>query len=215
MGRYKRQTLIFDPAKYTEHITIVGLGNAGSHIALTLTRLGITGFILYDLDKVEDHNLSSQAYIEADIGLYKGIAIFHKMKSINSNVNVLVNNHKFNGEDLSIGDILIIAVDTMKERKRLCEKMIKNEVRLSLIIDSRMGGGQLEIYSCNSLKEWQKTFVDNPSDDPCGGRFICYVSAIVGALVTNQVKKFLKQEEYQKSIMINVDSLQVATNFKW
>jgi len=130
------------------------------------------------------------------------------MQQINSKVSVVCFNQKYNGTEC-LGNILIVAVDTMKERKRIWKNLKKNKIEPSTIIDGRMGGPQLEIYTCRTLDEWEKTFVDNPVKDSCGSRYICYISMVIGALIANQVKRVLKGEPFKKSILFNIDSLQI------
>ncbi len=210
---YKRQILLFNPEEYQAYVSIVGLGNIGSHTALTLCRLGITSFQIWDDDLVENHNLTSQAYDVNDLGKSKAEALASKMKAINPDVNVLPLREKYVGQPIT--GIVIIAVDTMVGRKIICESLQKLAVQPQLIIDARVGGGQLEIYVCKNWAEWLETFVDKPSQDPCGGRFICYTSVVTGALITNVVKKYLKGDPYDKSTMMHIDTLQVIKNFKF
>lgn len=191
-------------------MTIIGLGNIGSHAAMTLCRLGIKSFILYDDDKVERHNLSSQFYGVSDLGKMKVEALSLKMKEINPSVTVIENPIKYKNDDLY--GIVIIAVDTMKERKRIFNVIKKQKMSLDLLIDGRIGGPQLEIYTVQKIDDWAKTFTDHPSHDPCGGRFICYTPVIIGALITNYVKKFLKGEKLDSSVIVHLDTLEILKN---
>ena len=184
------------------------MGNIGSQTAVALTRLGLKDFYLYDPDFVEPHNLSSQAYTVNDLKSHKSESLMQILRVINPKVTILSLPEKYNGTN-NIGNILIIAVDSMKERKRIYQNLLEHNLQHKMIIDGRMGGPQLEIYTCKTLEEWEKTFVDNPSKDPCGARYICYISMIIGALIANQVKRVLKGETYKKSILFNIDSLQL------
>ena len=198
---------------------MVGLGNTGSHAALTIARLGVRQLTLFDPDRVESHNLSSQAYGWEDVGEHKAIAIGRKIHEISENIVINQIPDKFTGQEYNSREsIVVIAVDTMKERKKIYEEMkVVRSYRGGplLLIDARIGGPQLEVYSFTDLDEWAKTFSDNPSQDPCGGRYICYVSVVVGGLIANQVKKFLKGEPYDKSILVHLDSLEIIKNLEW
>jgi len=206
---FKRQKEIFDPLIFQKSVTIAGLGNIGSQTAVALTRLGLKDFYLYDHDIVEEHNLSSQSFFIDQLKKPKVEMIKEILRNINKNISVLALREKYNG-DTSFGDILIVAVDSMKERKRIWKNLYKRNIRPELVIDARMGGPQLEIYTCRSLEEWEDTFVDNPSKDSCGARYICYISMIIGSLIANQVKRFIKSEPYKKTILFNIDSLQLV-----
>lgn len=202
--------MIFDPQIFeTASVCIVGLGNIGSQTALALGRLGIQNFELWDHDKVEGHNLSSQSFNLSDLGKFKVFSSKDQLQMLNEEVIVLSYNKKFEGKSFN-SDILIIAVDSMKERKAIHDKMIRSKIPFpKLVIDGRMGGPQIEVYSVSSYKDWKETFVDNPSNDPCGARFICYSSMVIGSFIANQVKRFLKGEKLKSEILFNIDSYQL------
>jgi len=157
---------------------------------------------------VENHNLSSQAFGEKNVGMYKTHAMTDIIVDVNGKAEVFNIDKKFNGKEFK-GGILIIAVDSMKERKRIYTNLKKSKVQPKFIIDGRMGGPQLEVYSCIDLNDWKETFVSQASSDPCGARYICYISMVIGSFIANQVKRFLKEEKYKKSILFNIDSLQL------
>ena len=163
---------------------------------------------MYDPDIVEAHNLSSQSYLECQLSTKKTESLRRIMYQINSKTSIACFNQKFDGKEC-LSNILIVAVDSMKERKRICSNLKKNKINIETIIDGRMGGPQLEVYTCKSLDEWENTFVDNPSKDPCGARYICYISMVIGAFIANQIKRILKKEIYKKTILFNIDSLQL------
>src|SRR5262249_13808156 len=52
-------------------VTLCGAGALGSHLADNLVRQGIRELRVIDKDRVEEHNVSTQLYGEADIGAWK------------------------------------------------------------------------------------------------------------------------------------------------
>ncbi|NOX54359.1 MAG: ThiF family adenylyltransferase [Planctomycetes bacterium] len=75
-GRYHHEEL-YRGSGATEklaavHVTLCGAGALGSHLADTLARQGFRRFRVIDHDRVEQHNVSTQIYGEADVGLWKG-----------------------------------------------------------------------------------------------------------------------------------------------
>jgi molybdopterin/thiamine biosynthesis adenylyltransferase len=59
----------------TTQIVIAGVGALGSNLADTLARQGTNRLRLIDYDRVEEHNLGTQAYAQADIGHFKAEAM--------------------------------------------------------------------------------------------------------------------------------------------
>jgi molybdopterin/thiamine biosynthesis adenylyltransferase len=56
-------------------IVICGVGALGSNLAETLVRQGVTRLRLIDHDRVEEHNIGTQTYAQADIGQPKADAL--------------------------------------------------------------------------------------------------------------------------------------------
>lgn len=52
-------------------IALCGAGALGSHLADALARQGCTRLRVIDRDRVEEHNVSTQLYTEADVGAWK------------------------------------------------------------------------------------------------------------------------------------------------
>jgi len=52
-------------------ITVCGAGALGSNLADTLARQGAAALRVIDHDRVEEHNLSTQLYTQADVGAWK------------------------------------------------------------------------------------------------------------------------------------------------
>ncbi len=59
----------------TTNIIIAGVGALGSNLADTLARQGAARLRLIDHDRVEEHNLGTQAYATSDIGQFKADAM--------------------------------------------------------------------------------------------------------------------------------------------
>ena len=69
-----RHVPLFDALQYDRDgggVEIVGCGATGSRVALELVKLGVRHFVLWDDDKVEDHNIANQAFEACDVGEYK------------------------------------------------------------------------------------------------------------------------------------------------
>src|SRR5690349_10850052 len=52
-------------------VTLCGAGALGSHLADNLARQGFRSLRVIDRDRVEEHNVSTQLYGEADVGGWK------------------------------------------------------------------------------------------------------------------------------------------------
>ena len=60
-------------------VTICGVGAVGSNLADNLVRQGVARLRAIDKDRVEEHNVSTQAYAEADVGVWKVEALRNRL----------------------------------------------------------------------------------------------------------------------------------------
>jgi molybdopterin/thiamine biosynthesis adenylyltransferase len=60
-------------------VTLCGVGAVGSNLAETLARQGATSLRAIDHDRVEEHNVSTQAYALSDVGVWKVEALRNRL----------------------------------------------------------------------------------------------------------------------------------------
>lgn len=212
---HMRQVDIFDPTEFDKvRVGVIGIGNIGSHVTLTLARMGIQNFILWDDDKVEEHNLSSQAYGLDHLGKFKTDAVADQVVAFNKEIKVITYPSKFELPLNTPVDIYIIGVDSLEARREICAELLKLNTQ-PVIIDGRIGGEQLEVYTCTNAQEWEKTIPDKASEEPCGARYIAYVSVMIGGIITAQVKKVLSGQDYPKSFLMNMGNYDTLKQHEW
>lgn len=193
-GRYRRQQSLVSVREglIPFKVGIIGVGNIGSHVALNLARVGVEVFNLYDSDKIELHNTTSQAYNEEDIGKYKVEALRDEIKKINKDAVVYIHsNATIRRPQWRVdNDFLVVAVDTMEMRRKLSKKIISwsdpYPNNIMKVVDVRVGGEQIDVF--NTVRAFHdNTIRENPDIDPCGARFVAYISSIAGGLGAKEV----------------------------
>lgn len=213
VDKFNRQVNLFNPRNFEDReVTIVGLGNIGSHTALTLCRMGIKKFSLFDFDTIEEHNLASQSYTATDIGRTKVRAIQRQLIEIEPRIEISISEHKFvNYGNL---DIIVLGVDSLDARREIAALLKQNPPKL--IIDGRIGGEQLELYTFEKVEDFEASIPTGPAaEEGCGERYIAYVSVIIAGLIACQVKKYLTGQQLTKSFIINVPTLTVLKDVEW
>lgn len=70
------------------HLVLCGVGTIGSNLAENLVRQGFNKFTLIDFDRVEEHNIGTQAYYQDSIGMKKVDALFNQLYRISSSISV-------------------------------------------------------------------------------------------------------------------------------
>lgn len=112
-----------------------------------------------------------------------------------------------------LGGIVILAVDSMETRRNLANGGLRSGF-WKLLIDGRMGGDQIEIYTVRSAQEYDKTLVplSDVETGPCTERSVIYNTAVIGGLITNQVKKFVKGDKLHPVITVDLYNLVMLTD---
>ena len=108
---------------------------------------------------------------------------------------------------------MILAVDSMAVRWELGKAGLSGGF-WKLLIDGRMGGEQIEIYTVKSPSQFLTTLVP-PADvenGPCTERSVVYNTAVIGGLIANQVKKFAKGDKLYPVITADLYNLIIHTD---
>ena len=72
-GTAAMKTLVQTP------VALCGVGAVGSNLAVNLVRQGFSSLILIDRDRVEPHNLGTQVWTEAEVGLFKAECLRNRL----------------------------------------------------------------------------------------------------------------------------------------
>jgi molybdopterin-synthase adenylyltransferase len=109
----------------SKHVTILGLGGAGSSVALALASAGVGGLRCVDFDVVESSNLNRQLlYQQEDVGSGKVEAALRRLRGLNSFVDLSGLEVKVEAESdmapiLADTDLLVLCADQPEPRTLL------------------------------------------------------------------------------------------------
>ena len=205
---YVRSIDIFNPDK-AKPVSIIGCGSIGSFAALTLAKMGVQSFHLYDADCVGEENIGCQNFGWEHLGKLKVEAV-RDILVANSPVkaeNVTCHPEFVTFETRLPRIITIVGVDSMAARQLIWQKL-KNKV--PLIVDGRIGGQVVRVFSVLPTEEYaeyyEKYFVkdEDAYQLPCTQRNVAYVANIVQAIIGRAVRNFVEVGRVEKEIGIDV-----------
>jgi hypothetical protein len=198
---YVRQQDIVDQKKLSElSVALIGCGAIGSHTALTLTKMGIRKFSLWDPDSVELHNLANQFFTRDAIGkpkveATKAECLRHAVDTVDFDIHTI----KYDGRPLDYD--CIIAVTDNIEGRALAFKQAKENFVTSLYIDGRMTAEMVRIFSFPPKNyDFQTLYYTDyvegvvNQEGPCTAKAICYNVGMAASLITSYVKKYIMAE---------------------
>lgn len=193
-------------------ITIVGAGAVGSWTTLCLAKLGCTNMSVFDFDSVSIENVGCQLYPEYMVGNPKPRCL-DLIVSRFTGISIKDRNVKWEAGDeklLSEEAIVIMAVDSLEERRIIWEALKLH--KFAYLIDARMGGEFMRIFSVDMQIEeakarYEKTLQGEAHEVRCSERSVVYNTMIIAGLITNQVKRMVKNEKFKVSIAFDIPSL--------
>ena len=156
---------------------------------------------------VQEHNWSNQMFSEADIGRPKVEALRDVMDSFCSFTPRAVN---YPYKDQPLSEVVIAAVDSMSARKAIW-KSVRQQTQVRFYIDARMGLETLRVFALNpAIREHriaysQSLYSDSGAlQEPCTARTISYTPLMAAAVICNQVKRYVNDEEIVGQVVMDL-----------
>lgn len=191
---YSRQVNVLNPEEFNTKINIIGAGATGSWVAFSLAKMGLSNLHIYDFDEVGMHNLPNQMFGVRDIGRNKALSIRNIIKLF-TGFTVNARNEKVDGS-VPLQGIVFILTDTMKSRKDIYNRAIKNNPSIDLLIETRMDlrGGRIYVVDPKNreqTKMYEQTFYsdDEAEVSACGVSQTVLPSAL--AITSHAIWKLL------------------------
>ena len=204
MIEFTRQLDLVDLDRLKIPITIIGAGAVGSFTALALAKMGANDLTVFDPDTIAPHNLPNQFYRIEDLGKLKVMALAEIIEAY-AGIEIKAQAKKFT--DQALQGIVIVAVDSMEERKKIWHQ-VKRNIHVPLFIDTRMGAEVARIYAVNPLADeecYHQSLYPSAEalHEPCTHRAIIYTVLGLSAWVCRLVKKFLSHETFSREVILD------------
>lgn len=207
-----RQSDLVDENILNTYITVVGAGAIGSFTVLALAKCGFNRIEVFDNDTVEEHNIPNQFYPLDSIGAHK-VRVLRDMVKRFTGVEMHAVMSRFNKDTTAVGGIVISAVDNMESRKIIYNKH-KGFPSSRGLIDGRMGGNQLEVYTCDMTDKKSKSFYkktlwtdEETADVPCTQRAVIYNVLTISSWIVNQVRLLLSKKHFQRELILDLENM--------
>lgn len=203
----------FQPEKVREPLHIVGCGSVGSTVAENLARSGLTNFVLWDFDTVEEKNVANQMYRSQDVGKSKVEALRDIITEINPDAaeRIKLMPNGWNGELLS--GYIFLAVDSIDVRKQIIAANSSNS-SITAMFDFRTGLTFAQHYATDwSSYAGRKYLIESMQFDSsevheevtaCGTTLgVATTVRLISALGVNNFINYTKGGELKKFVQID------------
>lgn len=217
---YSRQYELFDPNSFNTPVHIIGVGAVGSWVTMYLAKLGVKNITVYDPDTVSLHNIPNQTYSIRDEGAEKVVALQDDINYF-TGTEIRIHQYAVTGQQ-ELSGIVIICVDSMKDRKLIWENCLKLRVAVKLVIECRMGMDLGRIYSIipctvKHIFSYEKSLHtdDEAEVSVCGSsQSIITTAAMVASIASRQVIDFHNNKNLFNEINIDVEN-NLFYNLRW
>jgi len=193
--------------------TVIGVGAVGRQVALQLTAMGIPWLQLIDFDTVEESNIASQGYCEADLGRPKTDATAHACWRINGELHIHTVCDRFKRSS-DIGDVVFCCVDSI-ETRRLIWDAVKD--RFKFFSDGRMSAEVLRVLTAHDTasREHYPTTLFAAGEayaGSCTAKATIYCANIAAGMMLAQFAKWLRSFPVEPDVQLNLLSAEITVS---
>ncbi len=172
---------------------MIGLGAIGRQVALQLAAMGITSLQLVDFDVVEPSNLSSQGFLEKDLGKFKVDATADLCREINDGLEPYPVATRFR-RSMKTGSVLFCCVDRIETRRQIWEAV---QNRAEFFCDGRMAAEVLRVVTVSDFASRQRypetLFASQEAyAGSCTAKATIYCANVAAGLMLSQFAKWLR-----------------------
>ena len=212
--RYSRQRDIVPAERLaTCKATVIGVGAIGRQVALQLAAMGISWLQLIDFDIVEESNIASQGYYEADLGRSKVEATADICRQINPSLKLLPIADRFRRK-MNTGDVVFSCVDSIDIRRLIWEAV---RDRTNFVCDGRMSAEVLRVLtiSDSSSREYYPDTLFAASEahqGSCTAKTTIYCANVAAGLMLAEFTKWLRGLPIDPDMSLNLLAAELTVN---
>ncbi len=223
---YWRQLDVFDPTTFIEEVHIIGAGATGSVIAYLLAKMGVRKEHVYDFDRVTAHNSPNSIFGQGDVGKLKVEALAERLL-YDSNTTVIPHPVAIGSPDTDFGKkllkhnqdikfetpkmkgIVFLCPDKMSVRQYAWEHMIKYNMGVKLMVETRLAAEFGIIHVVNPMhpidvEAWEATLCsdDEAEESACTNRAIATTVFTISAIAAHKLIKFHQNEPMSPKVIV-------------
>lgn len=195
--RFVRQTdFVPDLSLEERDITVIGVGAIGRGVALMLAAIGVRKLRIIDFDGVSPTNVTTQGFLEGDVGKEKVHAMEEAIKAIDKDIQVEAICDRYRPSH-KIEDVVFICVDSITARSAIYNNL---KDKAKLIIDTRMLGEVWRVMAVDpkdeeSRKHYEATLFppEKQAQGRCTGHATIYSAYMPASWAVHQLTRHLRK----------------------
>ena len=204
--RFERQAALVPQDKLQAlRASVIGVGAIGRQVALQLASLGVCRLQLIDFDRVEPTNITTQGYLQSDLGLAKVAATHSAICGIDPQIETDLIEDRYKAQH-PLGEAVFCCVDSIETRSAIW----RSAGRRSLFwCDGRMLGEVMRILTVAGeagRAHYPTTFFRqaDAQTGSCTSRGVIYTAAIAAGLMLHQFTRWLRGLAVEPDLSLNL-----------
>ena len=194
-------------------VTVIGVGAIGRQVALQLAALGVSKLQLIDFDVIEQTNVTTQGYLESDIGASKIAATGSAVHSIDPTIELDLIEDRYRPQQHAVGDAVFCCVDSISARSAIwrsagprclfwCDGRMLAEVMRVLTVADEQGRSHYPTTLFHQ-SEAQSGY--------CTARGVIYTASIAAGLMLHQFCRWLRRQPIDCDLSLNLLASELVT----
>lgn len=186
-------------------VSVLGVGAIGRQVALQLASMGVMRLQLVDFDLVEATNITTQGYLQCDLGQPKVAATEAMIRRIDPAIEVESVQDRFRPR-LKSGSVIFCCVDSISARSAIWRSVGS---QCDFWADGRMQGESLRILAATSgetSRHYGTTlFAQSEAQvGRCTSRSTVYSASIAAGLIVHQFTRWLRGIPVDADVSLNL-----------
>jgi hypothetical protein len=186
-------------------VTIIGVGAIGRQVALQLAAMGVPKIQLVDFDHVESTNITTQGYLQGDLGLPKISATARMVTDIDPGIKLELIPDRYRPQQ-SIGNAVFCCVDSITARSAIwrsagqrcnfwCDgRMLAEVMRILTVADD-----QGRVHYPTTLFQQAEA-----QTGTCTARGVIFTAGIAAGLMLHQFCRWLRGQPIDCDLSLNL-----------
>lgn len=186
-------------------VTVIGVGAIGRQVALQLAAIGVRRLQLIDFDQVEWTNITTQGYLQTDLGKFKTTATRETAERLTSEIDITELQDRFRPRH-ETGSVIFCCVDSISVREAIWRAV---SARCEFFVDGRMLGEVLRVLAVTPAEMrgyYEPTLFDQSEAQTgaCTAQSTIYAANIAAGLMLHQFSRFLRRLPVDRDLNLNL-----------
>jgi len=169
------------------------VGAIGRQVALQLAAIGASRIQLIDFDEIDVTNITTQGYLNSDVGQPKVDAVTRAIRGLDRTVHVTAVHDRYRAK-MNTGEAIFCCVDSIAARSAIWRSASR---RCQYWSDARMLGEVIRILTaCNaqSFQQYGETLFPQieAQRGACTSRSTIYTASIAAGMMVHQFTRWLR-----------------------